>query len=119
MPRRKQIDGQLSLDFSAIPEEKVVQKKIDRKTTVPIQECTKTEKKDYKECYNKAVALTKERGTAHLGMFMRVFHISAMESLKIIEDMEHSGLIEHSGRIRNPGSGGQKKGLGYDKTRRN
>lgn len=31
MPRRKQIDGQLSLDFSAMPEEKVVQKKIDRK----------------------------------------------------------------------------------------
>lgn len=115
MPRRKQIDGQLSLDFSAMPEEKIVrkkivQKKIDRKTTVPIQECTKTEKKDYKECYTKAVALTKERGTAHLGMFMRVFHISAMESLKIIEDMERSGLIEHSGRIRNPGSGGQKKG---------
>lgn len=110
MPRRKQIDGQLSLDFSAMPEEKIVQKKIDRKTTVPIQECIKTEKKDYKECYNKAVALTKERGTAHLGMFMRVFHISAMESSKIIEDMERSGLIEHSGRIRNPGSGGQKKG---------
>lgn len=110
MPRRKQIDGQLSLDFSAMPEEKIVQKKIDRKTTVSIQECTKTEKKDYKECYNNAVALTKERGTAHLGMFMRVFHISAMESLKIIEDMERSGLIEHSGRIRNPGSGGQKKG---------
>ena len=108
MPRRKQIDGQLSLDFSAMPKEKIVQKEIDRKTT--IQECIKTEKKDYKEYYNKAVELTKERGTAHLGMFMRVFHISAMESLKIIEDMERSGLIEHSGRIRNPGSGGQKKG---------
>ena len=77
MPRRKQIDGQLSLDFSAILEEKT-----DRKTTVPIQEYTKTEKEDYKECYNKAVALTKERGTAHLGMFMRVFHISAMKSVK-------------------------------------
>lgn len=36
MPRRKQIDGQLSLDFSAMPEEKIIQKKIDRKTTVPI-----------------------------------------------------------------------------------
>ena len=47
MPRRKQIDGQLSLDFPAMPEEKIVQKKIDRKTTVPIQECIKTEKKDY------------------------------------------------------------------------
>ena len=81
MPRRKQIDGQLSLDFSAMPE-KIVQKKIDRETTVPIQECIKTEKKDYKEYYNKAVELTKERGTAHLGMFMRVFHISATESVK-------------------------------------
>ena len=110
MPRRKQIDGQLSLDFSAMPEEKITQKKIDRKTTVPIQECTKTEKKDYKECYNKAVSLAKERGTAHLGMFMRVLHISAMESLKILEDMERSGLIEHSGRIRDFGGERQTRG---------
>lgn len=110
MPRRKQIDGQLSLDFSAMPEEKIIQKKIDRKTTVPIQECTKTEKIDYKECYNKCSRTYKGTWNCHLGMFMRSIPYLCQESLKIIEDMERSGLIEHSGRIRNPGSGGQKKG---------
>ena len=75
MPRRKQIDFFCDAGKNST-------EKIDRETTVPIQECIKTEKKDYKEYYNKAVELTKERGTAHLGMFMRVFHISAMESVK-------------------------------------
>ena len=48
MPRRKQIDGQLSLDFSAMPEEKIVQK--NKKIQEKERGKADGEKKEVKAC---------------------------------------------------------------------
>lgn len=112
MARRKEIDGQLSFDFTqpaketARPQKERVTKTVAKsskqepKPTPRKLAKVQKSKENTGNVYQQAVALAKERGTAHAGMFMRVFHVSAMESLQMMEKMEKSGLIEANGRIK-------------------